>query len=139
MHSNVIILVTTFRIPPWTTTTRDASRAIRSCLWTSFHRTCYHTFELGKAGPELELHRLSYRYISGAFEAAAEAVPALSSEAFSSNTMLFIYMYVISRLCFPSGPLFQLTFIRNVSRGGSRWGRSARADYCGFHLRKADR
>jgi len=52
-------------------------------------RTCYDTFELGKGGPELEPHRISYGYVSRVFEAAAEAVLALSSKAFSSDTVGF--------------------------------------------------
>ena len=42
-------------------------------------RTCYDTFELGKGGPDLEPHRILYGYVSRVFEAAAEAVLALSS------------------------------------------------------------
>ncbi|KAF9650795.1 hypothetical protein BDM02DRAFT_3127458 [Thelephora ganbajun] len=48
-------------------------------------RTCYDTFELGEGGPELEPHRISYGYVSRVFEAAAEAILALSSKAFSSG------------------------------------------------------
>jgi len=74
-------------------------------------RTCYDTFELGKAGPELELHRISYGYVSRVFEAAAEAVLALSSEAFGSNAVRFICLYVrgylISLPC-SSAPCFNL-------------------------------
>jgi len=57
-------------------------------------RTFYDKFELGKAGPELELHRISYGYVSRVFEAAAEAVLALSSETFSSNTVRSICLHV---------------------------------------------
>ena len=54
-------------------------------------RTCYDTFELGKGAPELEPHRISYGYVSRVFEAAAEAVLALSSKPFSSDTVGFIF------------------------------------------------
>ena len=50
-------------------------------------RTCYDTFELGKGGPELEPHRISYGYVSRVFEAAAEAVRALSSMTLSPDTV----------------------------------------------------
>ena len=42
-------------------------------------RNFYDAFELGKGGPELEPHRIAYGYVSRVFEAAAEAVLALSS------------------------------------------------------------
>ena len=50
-------------------------------------KTCYDTFDLGEDGPELELHRISYGYVSRVFEAAAEAVMALSSAALSSDAV----------------------------------------------------
>ena len=59
-------------------------------------RTCYDAFGLGKGGPELEPHRISYGYVSRVFEAAAEAVLALSSKAFSSGTVRFISLLLVS-------------------------------------------
>lgn len=48
-------------------------------------RNCYDRFGLGKGGPDLEPHRISYGYVSRVFEAAAEAVLALSSAALSPD------------------------------------------------------
>jgi len=67
-------------------------------------RTCYDTPGLGEAGPEPELYRISYGHVSRVSAAAAEAILALSFEAFSSNIVRFIGLY-ISLLCY-SAPCF---------------------------------
>ena len=84
-------------------------------------RTCYDTFELGKAGPELEPHGISYGYVLRVFETAAEAALALSSEAFSSNTVRFICLCVRRDLIsFPAPPLLSVsTYIQILVRGVS--------------------
>lgn len=74
-------------------------------------KTCYDTFRLGKAGPEPELYRISYGHVSRVSAAVAEAILALSLEAFSPNIVRFIRLYartnLISLLCY-SAPCFNL-------------------------------
>ena len=69
----------------------------------------FRAFGLGKAGPKPELYRISYGHVSRMSAAAAEAILALSLEAFSPNIVRFIRLYVrtnlISLLCY-SAPCF---------------------------------
>ena len=74
-------------------------------------RTCYDTFELRKAGPELELHRISYGSVRRVFEAAAEVVPRYLPRHSVANTVGFICLCVRTNLIsFLCSSLFQLAF-----------------------------
>lgn len=117
-------------------------------------RTCYDTFELGKGGPELEPHRISYGYVSRVFEAAAEAVLALTSAALSSDAVSFICacglafsmcfeegtLIILSSPFLPRSPVFKFIWKNQTSREtGSRGRQRARTDYRGGDLRRVDR
>ena len=70
-------------------TTRDAPEAVYGLFTDKSLQSLLRYVRLGKAGPEPELYRISYGYVSRASEAAAEAILALSFEAFQTPYVSF--------------------------------------------------